>query len=75
MRLTINLQKTKYREVTKRQSNSRTLKVDGQEFERVRELKYLRSTLTEDNDITTEIKQSIVMGNPTSYGLKKQLSS
>lgn len=34
------------------------LKVDDQEFERARELKYLGSTLTENSNITTEIKQN-----------------
>jgi hypothetical protein len=48
--------------------------MDDQEFERVREFIYLRSTLTEDN-IITEIKYVIVMANRASYGLKKQLSS
>jgi hypothetical protein len=33
------------------------------------------STLTEDNNITTEIKQRIVMENRATCGLKKQLSS
>lgn len=56
-------------EVTKMQSNSRMLKVDNQEFERVRDLKYLGSTLTEDN-ITIEIKQRILIANRASYGLK-----
>jgi hypothetical protein len=37
--LIINLQKTKYTEVTKRPTNSKMLKVDGREFERVREFK------------------------------------
>jgi hypothetical protein len=43
-------------EVTERPSDSRMLKVDDQEFERVREFKYLRSTLIGDNNITIEIK-------------------
>jgi sorting nexin-29 len=74
MGLTINLQKTKYMEVTKKPTNLRMLKVDDQEFERVREFKYLGSTLTEDNNINTEIKLRIVMANRASCGLKKQLS-
>jgi hypothetical protein len=55
MGLTINLQKTKYKEVNKKPFNSWMLKVDDQKFERVREFKYLRSTLTEDNNITIEL--------------------
>jgi hypothetical protein len=54
--LTINLQKTTHMEVMKRPTHSRMFKVDDQEFERVREFKCLGSTLTEDNNITTEIK-------------------
>jgi hypothetical protein len=34
-------------EVTKRPTNSKMLKVDDQEVERLREFKYLASTLTE----------------------------
>jgi hypothetical protein len=34
------------------------LKVDNQEFETVREFKYYRSTLTEDNNITIEITEN-----------------
>jgi hypothetical protein len=74
MGLTINLHKTKYMGETKKPTNLRMLKVDEQEFERVREFKYLVSTLTEDNNITIEIKLRIVMANRVSYGLKKQLS-
>jgi hypothetical protein len=43
-------------EVTKRPFNSRMLEVDDQEFERVREFKYLGSTLAEDNNIITHIE-------------------
>jgi hypothetical protein len=48
--------------------------VDRQEFERVRKFKYLGSSLTEDNDVTIEIEQILVMTNRASYGLKKQLN-
>jgi hypothetical protein len=75
MGLTINLQKTKCMEVTKKPSFLRMLKVNDQEFERVREFKYLGSTITEDNNIATEIKLRTVMANRASYSLKKQLSS
>jgi hypothetical protein len=36
---------------------------------------YLEIILTEDNVITTEIKQRIFVTNKTNYGLKKQLNS
>jgi hypothetical protein len=62
-------------EVTKMPSNLRNLKVDKQESERVKELRYVGSTLTEGKNITAEIKQRIVMADQASYGLKKQLSS
>jgi hypothetical protein len=45
-------------EVRERQYNSRMLKVDEQEFERQRELKLLRSTVTGDNGFTIETKQN-----------------
>jgi hypothetical protein len=63
MGLTINLQKAKYMEVTKRLTDWRMLEVDDQQFERVREYKYLGSTVTEENNITIEIEQRILMTN------------
>ena len=39
--------------------------------DRVKELKYLGTVVTEDNDVTTEIKQGIIMANKTSHGLMK----
>jgi hypothetical protein len=75
MGLRINTQKTKYMEVTKRPTNTKTLKRDGRENERVKEFKYLKAILTECNYITTEIKQRTIMANKTSCALKKQLNS
>ena len=73
MGLTVNMQKTKYMEVTKRPTNTKMLKIDNEEYERVKEFKYLGTVLTEDYYTTTEIKQWIIMTNKTSNGLKKQL--
>jgi hypothetical protein len=75
MGLTVNMQKIKYMEVTKRPTNTRTLIIHDHQYEGVKEFKYLGTTLTEDNDISTEIKQRIIMGTETSYGLKKLLNS
>jgi hypothetical protein len=50
------------------------LKLEDQEFGRLKEFKCLGSTLT-GNNITTEIKQRIEIEKQASYGLKKQLSS
>jgi len=72
MGLTINMQKTKYMEITKEPTNTKMLKTDDQEYGRVKEFKYLGTILTEDNDMTTEIKHQITVADKTSYGLKKQ---
>jgi hypothetical protein len=72
--LTVNMQKTKYIQVPKRPTNTKIIP-GYQHYERVKELKYLGTTLTEDNDISTEIKQRIIMANKASYGLNKQLHS
>jgi hypothetical protein len=60
--------------VTKRPTYTKMI-IGNQQYERVKEFKCLGTTLTEDNDISTEIKQRIIMANKTSYGLKKQLNS
>jgi hypothetical protein len=49
--------------------------IGDQEYEKFKEFKYLGRILTEDDNITTEIKQRIIMPNKTSHGLKKQLYS
>jgi hypothetical protein len=48
------------------------LKINDQEYERIKELKYLGTISTE---VPTAIKQQIIMANKATYGLKKQLKS
>jgi hypothetical protein len=48
MGLTVNMQKTKYMQVTKRPTNTKMI-IAYQQYERVKEFKYLGTTLTEDN--------------------------
>jgi hypothetical protein len=55
----------------KKQTNTKMLKIDDQEYERVKEFRYSRTSRLEDNDITTETDQPITMVNKTNYGLKK----
>lgn len=43
-------------------------------YYREKECQYLATILTQDNEVTTEIKHRIIMANKTSYGLKKQLN-
>jgi hypothetical protein len=75
MGLTVSMRKTKYMEVTKRPTDSKRIVIGNQQYERVKEFRYLRTTLTEDNNISTEIKQRIIVASKTSCGLKKQLYS
>jgi hypothetical protein len=51
------------------------LETDPQEYERVKEFKYLGTILTEDNNITADIKHRIILAIGTSYVLKKRLNS
>jgi hypothetical protein len=69
------VQKQKYTEVTRKPTNTKMLKFDDQEYERVKEFEYLAAIVTEDNDITTEIDLRITVSNRTSVELKKQLNS
>ena len=73
VRLTINLQKTYYMEVTKKTTNTKKLNLYDQDYERVKEFNCLGTILTEHNNIATEIKERIIMDNKTSYALKKQI--
>jgi predicted AlkP superfamily pyrophosphatase or phosphodiesterase len=55
----------------KEPTNTKMLKIDDQEYERVKEFQYLGISRPEDNDVTTQSEQRITMANKTSYGLKK----
>ena len=43
------------------------LKTDDQEYESVKELKYLGTIITEGNDVTADTKHRIIMANGTGY--------
>jgi hypothetical protein len=68
--VTVSTRKIKYMAVTKNPTDTKMLKIQEQEYERIEEFEYLGTILTEDNDVTTEINQRIIMANKTSYGLK-----
>jgi hypothetical protein len=44
------------------------LKIDEQEYERVKEFKLRGAFLTQDNDISADIKRSIIMANELAMG-------
>jgi hypothetical protein len=48
--------KEKYMEETRKPTKNKMLKFDDQEYERVKEFKYLATIETENNYITAEIK-------------------
>jgi phosphohistidine swiveling domain-containing protein len=52
----MSVQKKKYMEVTRKPTNNKMLNFDDQEYERVKEFKYLATIVTEENDITTGIE-------------------
>ena len=63
--LEVNADKTKYILMSREQRAglSHTMKVDNSSIERVEELKYLGTTLTNQNSIHEEIKSSLKSGN------------
>ena len=54
-------------EVNKQSTITKMLRIDDQEYDRVKEFKYLRTVLTKDN--TTRNKATKIMANKTSCGL------
>jgi hypothetical protein len=50
----MSVKKKKYMEMTRKPTKNEMLKLDDQEYERVKEFKYLGTIVTEDNDTTTE---------------------
>jgi sorting nexin-29 len=75
MGLAVSTQKATYVEVIRGPANIKMIVTGNQQHERGQEFKCLGTNLTEDNDVSTEIKQRITMANKTSCGLKKQVNS
>jgi uncharacterized protein (UPF0303 family) len=51
------------------------MKIDNSSIERVEELKYLGSTLTNQNFIQAKIKSGLKLGNACYYSVQNLLSS
>jgi hypothetical protein len=51
------------------------MKIDNSSIERVEELKYLGTTLTNQNSIEVEIKRRLKLGNACYYSVQNLLSS
>jgi hypothetical protein len=55
-------------------TNTKILVAVNKKREKLKDFKHLGTILTEDNDITTDVKKRIFMAYKTSYELKKQLN-
>jgi len=75
--LEVNADKTKYMIMSRDQNagRSHSMKTDNSSFERVEELKYLETTLTNQNSIQEEIKSRLKLGNACYYSVQNLLSS
>jgi hypothetical protein len=75
--LEINAEKTKHM-IMSRHPNSgqnHNIRIDNELFENVAKFKYLRTTLTNQNDIHDEIRSILNSGNPCYYSVQNLLSS
>jgi len=75
--LEVNAHKTKYMTVSRDQNAGRihSMKIDNSSIERVEELKYLGTTLTNQNSIQEKIKSRLKLGNACFYSVQNLLSS
>ena len=51
-----------------------SIEIDGYNFEVVKDFIYLGSSISNDNDISLEIRRRIILANRCYFGLRKQLS-
>jgi len=75
--LEVNADKTKYMVMSRDQNagRSNSVKSYNSSFERVKEFKYLGTTLTNQNSIHEEIKSRLKLGNACYDSVQKRLSS
>jgi hypothetical protein len=75
--LEVNADKTKYMVMSRDQNAGRSIniKTDYSYFERVEELKYLGTTLTDQNHIQEEIKSRLRSGDACCHSVQNQLFS
>ena len=75
--LEVNADKTKYMIMSRDQNagRSHSMKIDNRSIERVKEFKYLGTTLTNKNSIQEEIKSRLKVGNACYYSVQNLLSS
>ena len=75
--LDVNADKNKYMVMSQDQHAGRSysMKIDNSAFERMEELKYLGTTLTNQNSIREEMKSGLKLGNACYYSVHNPLSS
>jgi hypothetical protein len=75
--LEINVEKTEYMLLSYRQnvSQNRNIKIMNRSYENVSQLKYLRTTVTNQNLIREEIKRRLNSGNACYHSVQNLLSS
>ena len=75
--LEVNADKTKYMIMSRDQNagGRHSMKIDSSSIERVEEVKYLGTTLKNQNSIQEEIKSRLKLGNACYYSVQNLLSS
>ena len=75
--LEVNANKTKYMVMSRDQTaiRSHNIKIDNSSFERVEEIEYLGTNLTDHNSIQEEIKSRLKSGNAFYHSVQNLLSS
>jgi hypothetical protein len=68
--LIVNVHKTKYLKYSRRQDPLKPINIENKDIEIVKSFKYLVSTVTADNTIEKEIKESISLGNEAFFANK-----
>ena len=75
--LVVNADKTKYMIISRNQDAGRShnIKIDISFFESVEELKYMGTTLTDQNSVHEKIKSRLKSGNACYHSVQNLLSS